>query len=196
MPQILDTNPRLYFHLQQQRLIELIRANNINEALDFAREELAPRGEENVCTQPKALHFFCLLSPVSNLLWHRICRSRRSWKSLSERWLCLPLTTARLAPPAIFFFLPKCVVLDSPHTHHHTTTSTLSPSHPPGYVHLVFDLLLMRLIISIQRQKTASELNAAILAAQCLERGMCHSQCRCHGYCISILKELSHHYRP
>ncbi|KAI5898460.1 uncharacterized protein SCHCODRAFT_02165614 [Schizophyllum commune H4-8] len=44
---ILDTNPALYFHLQQQRLIELIRDNRIDEALQFAQNELAPRGEEN-----------------------------------------------------------------------------------------------------------------------------------------------------
>ncbi|KAJ6825478.1 glucose-induced degradation protein 8-like protein isoform X1 [Iris pallida] len=46
-PEILDTNPQLYFHLQQQRLIELIRHGKIEEALVFAQEELAPRGEEN-----------------------------------------------------------------------------------------------------------------------------------------------------
>ena len=46
--QILDTNPQLFFHLQQQRLIELIRNGKIEEALEFAQEELAPRGEENV----------------------------------------------------------------------------------------------------------------------------------------------------
>uniref|UniRef100_D8PP65 CTLH domain-containing protein n=1 Tax=Schizophyllum commune (strain H4-8 / FGSC 9210) TaxID=578458 RepID=D8PP65_SCHCM len=46
-PDILDTNPALYFHLQQQRLIELIRDNRIDEALQFAQNELAPRGEEN-----------------------------------------------------------------------------------------------------------------------------------------------------
>jgi hypothetical protein len=46
--QILDKNPQLYFHLQQQKLIELIRVGKINEALEFAQEELAPRGEENV----------------------------------------------------------------------------------------------------------------------------------------------------
>ncbi|KAF1874822.1 hypothetical protein Lal_00007437 [Lupinus albus] len=45
--EILDTNPQLYFHLQQQRLIELIRNGKIEEALEFAQEELAPRGEEN-----------------------------------------------------------------------------------------------------------------------------------------------------
>ncbi|KAK7059040.1 hypothetical protein VNI00_001664 [Paramarasmius palmivorus] len=46
-PEILDTNPSLYFHLQQQRVIELIRSGKIAEALQFAQDELAPRGEEN-----------------------------------------------------------------------------------------------------------------------------------------------------
>ena len=49
--QILDTDPQLFFHLQQQRLIELIRSGDINRALEFAQEELAPRGEENVINQ-------------------------------------------------------------------------------------------------------------------------------------------------
>ncbi|GFZ06243.1 LisH and RanBPM domains containing protein [Actinidia rufa] len=46
-PEILDTNPQLFFHLQQQRLIELIRNGKVEKALEFAQEELAPRGEEN-----------------------------------------------------------------------------------------------------------------------------------------------------
>lgn len=46
-PEILDHNPSLYFHLQQQRLIELIRAKKVDEALTFAQQELAPRGEEH-----------------------------------------------------------------------------------------------------------------------------------------------------
>jgi len=46
-PEILDTNPLLYFHLQQQRLIEHIRHGRVLEALTFAQSELAPRGEEN-----------------------------------------------------------------------------------------------------------------------------------------------------
>uniref|UniRef100_A0A2P2LFR7 Glucose-induced degradation protein 8 homolog isoform X2 n=1 Tax=Rhizophora mucronata TaxID=61149 RepID=A0A2P2LFR7_RHIMU len=48
--QILDTNPQLFFHLQQQRMIELIRKGKIEEALEFAQAELAPRGEENGLT--------------------------------------------------------------------------------------------------------------------------------------------------
>jgi len=46
-PEILDTNPKLFFHLQQQKLIEFIRQGRIGDALQFAQEELAPRGEEN-----------------------------------------------------------------------------------------------------------------------------------------------------
>ncbi len=45
--QILDTNPALYFRLQQQKLIEYIRQGRIAEALEFAQQELAPRGEES-----------------------------------------------------------------------------------------------------------------------------------------------------
>lgn len=44
--QILDTHPSLYFRLQQQKLIEYIRQGRIPEALQFAQQELAPRGEE------------------------------------------------------------------------------------------------------------------------------------------------------
>ncbi|KAG6818015.1 hypothetical protein H0H87_009170 [Tephrocybe sp. NHM501043] len=46
-PEILDTNPALYFHLQQQKLIEYIRQGRIGDALQFAQSELAPRGEES-----------------------------------------------------------------------------------------------------------------------------------------------------
>ncbi|KAJ1961044.1 hypothetical protein H4R35_007489 [Dimargaris xerosporica] len=76
-PEILDTNPRLYFHLQLQRLIELIRGGKVEEALLFAQEELAPRGEESpelldelektmtlLAFDPSSQHH----SPVSDLL--------------------------------------------------------------------------------------------------------------------------------
>lgn len=45
--EILDTNPRLYFRLLQQQLIELIRHEKTAEALEFAQEELAPHAEQN-----------------------------------------------------------------------------------------------------------------------------------------------------
>ncbi|WVW80516.1 hypothetical protein I302_102501 [Kwoniella bestiolae CBS 10118] len=46
-PEILDTNPPLLFHLHLLRLIELIRQEEIDKALEFATAELAPRGAEN-----------------------------------------------------------------------------------------------------------------------------------------------------
>lgn len=45
--QILEEQQALFFHLQQQRLIELIRQGKTEEALMFAQEYLAPHGEEN-----------------------------------------------------------------------------------------------------------------------------------------------------
>ncbi|RKP08702.1 CTLH/CRA C-terminal to lish motif domain-containing protein [Thamnocephalis sphaerospora] len=46
-PELLDAQPDLYFKLQQQRLIEYLREGKLPEALAFAQEELAQRGEEN-----------------------------------------------------------------------------------------------------------------------------------------------------
>lgn len=45
--QILETNTKLFFHVQQQQVIELIRSGKVNEALLFAQEYLAYKGEEN-----------------------------------------------------------------------------------------------------------------------------------------------------
>jgi len=48
--EILDTNPDVYFKLQLQILIELVRngtADGVKEALQFARTELAPRCFDN-----------------------------------------------------------------------------------------------------------------------------------------------------
>ncbi|CAG2201745.1 glucose-induced degradation protein 8 homolog [Mytilus galloprovincialis] len=46
-PELLDNDRYLYFHLQQQHLIELIREKNIESALDYAQTHLAERGDEN-----------------------------------------------------------------------------------------------------------------------------------------------------
>ncbi|KAJ2158478.1 hypothetical protein GGF46_003736 [Coemansia sp. RSA 552] len=46
-PGLLETDARLYFRLQQQQLIELIREGRATEALAFAQAELAPHGEEH-----------------------------------------------------------------------------------------------------------------------------------------------------
>ncbi len=46
-PEILDKNTELFFRLNIQQLIELIRKGNIPHALEFARKELASLGSEN-----------------------------------------------------------------------------------------------------------------------------------------------------
>ena len=46
-PEILDTNQALYFHLQQQQLLELIKTGDMSRTLDYACSELSARGEEN-----------------------------------------------------------------------------------------------------------------------------------------------------
>merc|ERR1712050_106256 len=46
-PELLDDDRYLFFHLQQQQLIELIRESKVEEALKFASEQLAERGEES-----------------------------------------------------------------------------------------------------------------------------------------------------
>ncbi len=45
--QILEEHTELTFHLQQQRLIELIRSGDADAALTFAQDILAPLGEEH-----------------------------------------------------------------------------------------------------------------------------------------------------
>ncbi|EYU27948.1 hypothetical protein ABFS82_13G109300 [Erythranthe guttata] len=46
-PSILKENPGLAFRLEQLLVIELIRNNNLEEALKVAQEELAPIGEKH-----------------------------------------------------------------------------------------------------------------------------------------------------
>jgi len=46
-PQLLDNDRYLLFQLQQQQLIELIRHGRVEEALQYAAEHLAERGEED-----------------------------------------------------------------------------------------------------------------------------------------------------
>lgn len=46
-PELLDNDRYLYFHLQQQHLIELIREKDVEAVLEYAQNHLAERGEEN-----------------------------------------------------------------------------------------------------------------------------------------------------
>ena len=46
-PELLENDRNLYFHLRQQQLIELIRKNDIENALDFAAEQLAELAQDD-----------------------------------------------------------------------------------------------------------------------------------------------------
>lgn len=76
-PEILDTNPKLFFHLQQQQLLEYIRQGNVEKVLDYAQKELSARGEENPEFLEELEQTLSLLafdntsaSPFSELLEH------------------------------------------------------------------------------------------------------------------------------
>jgi hypothetical protein len=74
-PEILEEKHHLFFHLQQQRMIELIREGHTTQALEFAQEYLAPRGEENAAFLAELERTVALLafedariSPVGDLM--------------------------------------------------------------------------------------------------------------------------------
>ncbi|KAL4310250.1 hypothetical protein GQ457_01G046680 [Hibiscus cannabinus] len=84
--QILDTDPRLFFHLQQQKLIELIRHDRTEEALQFAQEELAPRGLENesFLEELERTVFLLAFKDVSNCPVRELLDESQRLKTASE----------------------------------------------------------------------------------------------------------------
>jgi len=75
-PELLDDDRYLFFHLQQQQLIELIRERRIDEALRFASDQLAERGEEDPSVLEELERTMALAfeepinSPFADLLSH------------------------------------------------------------------------------------------------------------------------------
>ena len=74
-PDILDSKSHLFFHLQQQKLIELIREKNIDEALSFAQSVMSELRTENTVYLEELEKTMALLayeepsaSPFGNLL--------------------------------------------------------------------------------------------------------------------------------
>jgi len=74
-PALLDQDRYLLFHLQQQHLIELIRDQRVEEALQYAADHLAERGEEDVSVLQELERTLALLAfedptncPFSDLL--------------------------------------------------------------------------------------------------------------------------------
>jgi hypothetical protein len=46
--EILENNPHIYFELQKQKLIEIIKQNKIEEAINFAQNKLFPITQNRV----------------------------------------------------------------------------------------------------------------------------------------------------
>ena len=46
--EILENNPSIHFSLQKQKLIEIIKQNKVEEALQFAQNKLFPITQNNV----------------------------------------------------------------------------------------------------------------------------------------------------
>ncbi len=74
-PELLDDDRRLFFLLQQQQLIELVRGGQVEEALRFAADHLAERGEEDPAVLEELERTMALLafedptaSPFADLL--------------------------------------------------------------------------------------------------------------------------------
>lgn len=82
--QILEMNGDLCFELQRQQLIEMIRKGDVEGAVRFAQEDLAPRAEDNVlCCFPH--HFVRIHDPnVVLLFFFRLSyspNSSRMWSA-------------------------------------------------------------------------------------------------------------------
>merc|ERR1712154_676081 len=76
-PELLDGDRYLFFHLQQQQLIELIRESRVEDAIRFSSEQLAERGEEDPSVLEELERTMALLafeepmnSPFADLLSH------------------------------------------------------------------------------------------------------------------------------
>lgn len=128
--------------MQQQKFIELVRQNKVEEAIEFAQDELAQRVEETV------------LRALTN-----------TFQSVS-RCVCVPscmcvcgLMCTSVMQPSLLPDLERAMTL----------LAFDAPAASP-----VADLL-----DTAQRQKTASELNAAILVQLEQEQGSCSGICLC-----------------
>jgi len=79
-PDILDSKSHLFFHLQQQKLIELIRDKKVDEALDFAQSVMSEIGNENPAYLEELEKTMALLAyqdPESSPFGHLLESSQR-----------------------------------------------------------------------------------------------------------------------
>lgn len=186
-PQILEERQHLSFHLQQQRLIELIRRGDVEGALDFAQEFLAPRGEENVriAEWKRSARALCVSDHAASLLsvLHCVVLCFLTSTSVSAH-TCAAGVSARAGAHAGAAGVQRRrdEPTGEPSGKPPETRPQPRPPCPPRSRSIVtarfhshieaVRWLRARVPLSIllqgeaQRQKTASELNEAILGAQ------------------------------
>ncbi|XP_053433170.1 glucose-induced degradation protein 8 homolog [Nycticebus coucang] len=88
-PALLDTNPYLCFHLQQQRLIELICQRETEAALEFAQTQLAEQAQQSRPCLTQLERTLALLafdspeeSPFGDLL--HLMRRQKVWSEVNQ----------------------------------------------------------------------------------------------------------------
>ena len=162
--QILEEQHQLSFHLQQQRLIELIRQGKTEEALEHAQEYLAPPGEED----PAFLEELgaCNLSACSLLQPHV------KYSIYYMQSLCVSYDMSVETLLAVYFLFPVQTCVCDASDDRNLIFNTMFAERTVTL--LAFEDAnqspLADLMDVTQRQKTASELNAAILSSQCQVR--------------------------
>ncbi|GAA6003357.1 hypothetical protein JCM10207_000292 [Rhodosporidiobolus poonsookiae] len=144
--EILDLDPSLHFHLLQQQLIELIRAGQIDLALSFAQNELAPLAEEH----PKFLKE--LERTMALLAFEMPTFSLDPASAASSAGAAPPAAAAPAPAPSLSKKLSK--------KGKSSASAAKEPALPPMPPHIA------HLLDPSQRLSTAKELNAAILIAQ------------------------------
>ncbi|POY76036.1 hypothetical protein BMF94_0759 [Rhodotorula taiwanensis] len=155
--EILDLDPSLHFHLLQQHLIELIRAQHIPEALAFAQNELAPLAEEHprfLKELEKTMALLAFELPTLSVLPSVGDGAAASTTTAPAAAAAAP-TTMMLPSVA-----QSASVKEKKSKKGASSAAAADPALPP------MPTAILSLLDPSQRLRTAWELNAAILNAQ------------------------------
>ncbi|GAB5357025.1 hypothetical protein AAMO2058_000338400 [Amorphochlora amoebiformis] len=114
-PEILDSRPQLYFMLQQQRLIELIRQgpDKLAECLGFARRELAPRAATNekfLEEMEKVMALLAFPEPAKSAVGYLLSFEQRQ-KVVDALNTAILTSQCQSKDPRLLFLLKKMVFL-------------------------------------------------------------------------------------
>eukprot|EP00472_Partenskyella_glossopodia_P011423 CAMPEP_0197526364 /NCGR_PEP_ID=MMETSP1318-20131121/17560_1 /TAXON_ID=552666 /ORGANISM="Partenskyella glossopodia, Strain RCC365" /LENGTH=269 /DNA_ID=CAMNT_0043080503 /DNA_START=191 /DNA_END=1000 /DNA_ORIENTATION=+ len=110
-PSILESEPRLYFMLQQQHLIELIRQgpDKISESLSFARRELAPMAaanEEFLEEMEQVMALLAFPEPSKSAVGHLLSHEQRQ-KVVSALNTAILTSQCQSKDPRLLYLLQR-----------------------------------------------------------------------------------------